>query len=578
MKRIFAYMKPRWLILVLVLFLKLAAAMLELQIPSALADIIDVGIPAAREAGNLSPLTQYGLAMGGFALAAFITNLTANIVSAQMNNKVTAHIRQDLFHKIFHLSARQIDQVTIPSAVSRLTSDTYNINAMFNRCLRMGVRAPILMIGGIAVTLFMDPVLTLTLVVALPLIVVLVLRLTRKAMPLFRQRQTILDDMVRTVQESASGIRVIKALSKTEYEKGRFDKVNGDLADKRMEASLVMSKTRPVSSIVLNFSLVCVVVLGALRVNGGVMLPGRIIAFINYFPIILNATLGISGIFMVLTNGLASAQRVSQVLEMPEDMTLADILPDQSDAAVEFRDVSFSYKGVENNISHLSFSLRKGQTLGIIGGTGSGKSTITNLLLRFYDPDEGQILLNGRDLRSIPNDELRRMFGVTFQNDFLMADTIEKNISFFRDLDPGEVRKAAVLAQAAEFIDQRDGGMDAMLTIRGNNLSGGQKQRLLIARALAGNPEILILDDASSALDYRTDADLRKALSESCPDTTKIVVAQRVSSIRNADLILVMEGGEVIGHGTHEELMVSCPTYQEIAQIQMESEEVEVHA
>ena len=577
MKRILSYAKPFLWIIIGVLVLKLAGAVLDLLIPSALGDIIDVAVPEARATGESWVVIQFGLRMVLFAALAFGCNLTANIITSHVASRVVENLRQDLFHKISHLSARQLDEVTVPSAISRLTSDTYNINTMFVRCLRMGVRAPILMLGGIVVTLFQDPVLTLTLVVAMPLIAFVILTLTKKAIPLFRQRQTILDRMVRKVQESATGIRVIKALSKTGYEMEHYDNVNAELADKKLEAGMVMAKSRPLTSLILNISLVTVVVLGAVRVNGGAMQPGKIVAFINYFTIILNATLSISNIFMVTTNGIASGQRVSEVLEMPETMGLEDIPGMANDNAVEFRDVSFSYNGVEHNISHLSFALKKGETLGIIGATGSGKTTILNLLLRFYDVDEGQILIDGQDVRSIPNEELRKKFGVTFQNDFLFAGTMADNIDFFRDLPSDELRRAAVLAQAAQFIDEK-GGMQDMLTIRGNNRSGGQKQRLLIARALAGDPEILLLDDASSALDYQTDASLRKALAENFADTTKIIVAQRVSSIRSADQILVLDNGEVIGHGTHEELMATCESYQEIAHIQMESEEVEVHA
>ena len=576
MKRVIAYAKPFVWVIIAVLTLKLGGAMLDLMIPSALGDIIDKAVPAAQLSGESRVIWQYGLRMLLFALSAFACNLTANVITAHTASKIVENLRQDTFRKVSFLSARQMDKVTIPSAISRLTSDTYNLNPMFVRCMRMGVRAPILMLGGIVVTLFQDPVLTLTLIVALPLIAFVTVKLTKTAIPLFRERQTILDRMVRKVQESATGIRVIKALSKTGYEMEHYDKVNGELADKKLEAGLVMAKSRPLTTLILNVSLVTVVVLGAIRVNGGLMLPGKIVAFINYYTIILNATLSISNIFMVTTNGIASAQRVAEVLELPEDMSVEDLPPVESDYAVEFRDVCFSYNGVEHNLSHLSFGLKKGETLGIIGSTGSGKTTILNLLLRFYDVDSGQVLIDGQDVRSIPNDELRKKFGVTFQNDFLFADTMENNIDFFRSLPSDALRKAAVLAQAAQFIEEK-GGMQDRLTIRGNNRSGGQKQRLLIARALAGSPEILLLDDASSALDYQTDAQLRKALAENFAGTTKIIVAQRVSSIRNADQILVLDNGEVIGHGTHDELMASCGSYQEIAHIQMEDGEVANH-
>jgi ATP-binding cassette subfamily B protein len=314
---------------------------------------------------------------------------------------------------------------------------------------------------------------------------------------------------------------------------------------------------------------------GAYRVNGGQMKPGVIVAFLQYFTMILNAMLGVTRIFVMWSKGEASAKRVAQVLQTQEDMAL---LPPQEPVAgsphIEFRDVCFSYTGIGKNTDHLSFRLEKGQTLGILGPTGSGKSTIINLLMRLYDPDEGKILIDGMDIRSIDPDLLRSKFGVAFQNDFILEGSIADNIRFFRDIDDGAVATAAEHAQA-EFVKEKEGGLQFQVQVRGNNLSGGQKQRLLIARALAGDPEILVLDDASSALDYRTDANLRRCLRQHYQNTTTVVVAQRISSLRHADLILVLQDGCVIGAGDHGQLLESCPEYRQIAQAQMgEQEEV----
>lgn len=573
MKRIFRYCRPYLAIILAALVLKIIGAVLDLMIPSALADIIDVAVPS----GEIRRIVMFGLKMALFATTEMIINGAANIMVTGTSNRVVETLRQDLFRKVTELSARQMDRLTVSSAVSRLTSDTYNVQHMIGRVLRMGIRAPILMIGGLLVTAFEDPVLALILVVALPLVAIIMTRLTRKAIPKHREKQTILDRMVRTVQENATGIRVIKALSKTEYEMSRYDRVNGELADKGLEASLITAKSRPLSNVVFYLSLVGVILVGALRVNSGDMLPGKIVAFMSYFTLIVNATLGISSIFVMCSTGTASAARISEVMDMDKAMQLLEFAREHTEDALEFRNVSFSYDGVEPNLKDVSVKLKKGQTLGIIGATGSGKTTFVNLLLRFYDVDEGQILIGGRDIRSIPNEKLRKMFGVVFQNDFLVADTVGKNIDFYRDLDSDKLRKAALMAQASEFIAEKEGGMEYALAVKGNNLSGGQKQRLLIARALASEPEILVLDDSSSALDYQTDAKLRKALSECFADTTKIIIAQRVSSIRGADCILVLDGGEVIGQGTHEELMSSCEEYGHIARIQMETEEVAAH-
>jgi len=568
LKRVFSYGKPYVLVILLVLVMKLGAAVLDLMIPSALADIINVTL----QDGGRREVLMNGLRMLGYATAEIIVNNIANVISSRVTNRMVGNMRQDLFIKVTNLSARQLDGVTIPSAISRLTSDTYNINNMFDRVLKMGIRAPSLMIGGIIVTFTRDPVLALIVFITMPLVFFVIVYFTRKAIPLNKQRQGILDRMVRTVQENASGIRVIKALSKTQYEMDRYDKVNNELAGKSLAASLINIKSGPFADAIFYISMVTVIVTGAIRVHLGAILPGEIMAFMQYFTTIINATMSISGVVIMCANGTASASRIAEVLEIDEAMTLQHFEEEKSGYALEFRKVAFSYNGVETNLKDVSFGLKKGQTLGVIGATGSGKTTLVNLLLRFYDVDEGQILLNGRDLRSIPNDELRKKFGVVFQNDFLVSDTIGANIDFYRGLDPENLKKAAVLAQAAEFIEEKEGGMEHKLTIKGNNLSGGQKQRLLIARALASDPEILVLDDSSSALDYRTDASLRKALAENFADTTKIIIAQRVSSIQGADCILVLENGEVIGQGTHEELMASCEEYRHIANTQMEAQ------
>ena len=402
----------------------------------------------------------------------------------------------------------------------------------------------------------------------LPIIAVLVYLVTKKSVPLYTKQQSILDQMVRVVQENITGARVIKALSKTEYEKRRYDKVNNELADMEQYVGNVMAVTNPGSTLILNIGLTLVVAVGAVRMNVGMTSPGVIIAFLNYFTIILNAMLGITRIFIMCSKGEASAKRVAEVLKAPEDLVVQPAGKKEGRAHIAFQDVCFSYEHVKDNLNHISFSLDHGQTLGIIGATGSGKSTIVNLLLRFYDADSGKILIDGEEIRTISTEKLRKKIGVVFQNDFLFADTIGENIRFFREISNDQLEFAAKNAQAQEFI-QTVGGMDYEVSARGNNLSGGQKQRLLIARALAANPEILILDDSSSALDYKTDATLRKALHENFSGTTSIIIAQRISSIKGADHILVLEDGKEIGYGTHETLMRECSVYQEIAESQM---------
>ena len=560
------YIRPYWGFIILTLLIKFLGTATELMIPSLMEVMLDEKVPA----GEAKAIWVYGGLMLLCALGCLAGNIIANRMSAVSSGKITKAIRHDLFEKLQSLSARQMDELTVPSAESRLTSDTYNVNQLLARLQRIGIRAPILLIGGVGMMLTMDHVLALVLIGLLPIIALVTYFVTRTSIPLYTRQQTVLDNVVRTVQENITGIRLIKALSKSDHERRRFDAVNDELTRVDMKAGLITTITNPVASLTLNLGLTLVVVIGAYRVHSGSIRSGVIVAFLQYFTMILNAMLGITRIFVMWSKGEASAKRVAQVLAMEKDLEVQPAVEAEEYAPhIEFRDVSFSYTGIGKNIDRLSFSLQRGQTLGILGPTGSGKSTIVNLLMRLYDPDEGTVLIDGRDVKTIPPEELRSKFGVVFQNDFVTEGTVADNIRFFRDLPEEGLHRAARDAQAS-FIEEK-GGMDAEVVVRGNNLSGGQKQRLLIARALAANPEILVLDDASSALDYQTDADLRRALRQGYRDTTTVLIAQRVSSLRHADLILVLRDGDVIGAGTHEELLHTCEEYRTIAHTQMGS-------
>ena len=584
MRTVYKYIKPVLWPMIGGLTLKFIAAMFDLTIPYFLETIIDKAAPT----GQINQVLFWGVVMLVCSVLALVTNVTANRMAVRNTSKVTKTLRHDLFAKISHLSARKTDEFTVSSLISRLTTDSYNVNDMLVRVQRIGVRAPFLLIGGIIITLTLDPVLTLVLVAMLPIIAVVVYFVTKYSVPIYTHCQQILDKLVRTVQENATGVRVIKALGKGEHERKRFDNVNAGLANENKKAGVIMAITNPAATIVLNIGLTLVVIVGARRVNSGLTEPGTILAFLSYFTIILNAMLGITRVFVICSKGSASAKRIESVLLAEDDMP---ILPEEENAQtenadaphIEFRGVTFSYNKkeetdglrseerdyIKNNLTDISFTLNRGQTLGIIGATGSGKSTIVNLLIRFYDPDKGTVLVDGRDIRCIPREELCKKFGIAFQNDFIMANSIFENISFGRDLTEEQVNRAIVLAQTKQMIDELPEGTGYRLTARGTNISGGQKQRMLIARAVAAEPEILILDDSSSALDYKTDASLRKALHSSLPDTTTVIIAQRISSIMNADLILVLDEGSIIGRGRHSELMESCPEYKLIADTQM---------
>ncbi len=560
------YIAPYWGFILLTVFIKFIGAVLDLLIPYLMEIMLDDKVPA----GEVGQIYLYGALMLLSAAGVLGFNILSNRMSAKSSGAITKKLRHDLFQKLQSLSAGQMDAVTVSSAESRLTSDTYNVNQLLARIQRMGIRAPILLLGGIFMMLTMDARLALILIALLPIIAVVVYFVTKYSVPLYTKQQTVLDKIVRVSQENITGIRVIKALSKTDHEKQRFHQVNNELADIGVQAGMISGATNPIASAVLRLGLTLVVLLGAYRVNDATMEPGVIVAFLQYFTMILNAMLAVTRIFVMWSKGEASAKRVASILAMPEDL---QVQPQTADAPadaphIEFDHVHFSYTGIGSNIQDLSFRLRKGQTLGILGPTGSGKSTILNLLLRLYDPGSGTVRIDGQDIRTIPYEKLRQKFGIVFQNDFVTEGTIAHNIRFFRELSEQALEKAAGAAQA-EFIAQKEGGMEAEVLVRGNNLSGGQKQRLLIARALAADPEILVLDDASSALDYATDSALRQALRTGYRDTTTVVVAQRVSSLRHADLILVLEDGQVIGQGTHVQLMESCEEYRIIAHTQM---------
>ena len=566
MRRLYPYIKPYVGYICLTLLIKTLGALAELWIPYLMEFILSRG----AEAGDASRVFLYGGLMILCAVTTLVLNVWANRMSAKSSGRITKAIRHDLFQKLMNLSARQMDELTISSAESRLTSDTYNINQMLARIQRMGIRAPILLLGGIIMMLTMDAGLALIPIALLPLIGVIVYFVTKFSLPMYTKQQSVLDKVVRTVQENITGVRVVRALSKTKHEKERFHGVNTNLTQVDQKAGSITAVTNPSSNLVLNMGLTLVVLLGAIRVRGGLTDATVIVAFVQYFIIILNAMMGVTRIFVMWSKGEASARRVADVLDMPEDMAQFPWEePEEKAPHIEFRDVSFSYTGRGDNISNLSFRLEHGQTLGILGSTGSGKSTILNLLMRLYDVDSGQVRIDGVDIRAMEPETLREKFGVVFQNDFVAEGTIGQNIQFFRDLPVDAQQRAAEDAQASGFIAEKEAGLDSLVAVRGNNLSGGQKQRLLISRALAGSPEILVLDDASSALDYQTDAKLRHALREGYRHTTTVLVAQRVSSLRHADLILVLDDGKVIGMGNHAQLMENCSEYQHIAQTQM---------
>ena len=569
--------------------IKFGATMTELMLPYILEHIIDHIVPL----GKLSAIFLWGILMAGFALLTRFLNATANRKAVDNAHVISYEVRQELFTRTLNLSGRQADSFGLPSLISRMTSDSYNVQSCVQSLQTICIRAPILLLGGVLVSLIMDWKLALILLVLLPVIVGICIGISRFGIPLYQKVQQRLDDVVRIMRENITGIRVVKALSKEDYECRRFAGANEAMTNQDIHASTVMALPTPIMQLLLNTGLTLVVVIGAYRVNSGEIQPGVVLAFLTYFSMIQMGVMGLNRIFMMLSKATASADRIDQVLQTPEEKptelplseaAAADTNPDTDEPFIRFDHVSFSYDETseiskeafagserEKCLLDISFTLRRGESLGIIGSTGCGKSTILNLLMDFYDVQEGSISVGGRDVRTYDKDDLHRKFGVVFQNDMVFQDTLRRNIDFGRGLPEEDLQQAVKDSMAAEFIFSRPQGLEATADIKGANLSGGQKQRLLIARALAGHPEILILDDSSSALDYQTDANLRRAIFSHHSDAAVIMVAQRVSSVQSLTNILVLEDGKCIGYGPHSHLLKTCPVYRTIYETQMGS-------
>lgn len=560
--------------------IKFIGTIMDLLIPWILAYMIDEVVPTK----SIRLVFLWGALMVVCAFFAITGNILANRFASRVAQLSMQTIRHDLFSKISYLSCRQVNEFTESSLVSRLTSDTYNLHNAIGMMQRLGVRAPILLIGGIIVTMTLDVALSLVLVALLPFMGILVYLVSKKGIPMYTRQQEAVDVLIRKVRENVTGIRVIKALSKSEYEKRTFGEINAEVVHREKRAAMTMGITNPVMNFILNMGWVLVILIGAYRVNGGLTESGKIVAFLTYFTIILNAMLSVTRLFVKMSQAIASANRIMKVIDVCDDMQEVSAVYEAEEVQdetglrnnveqivphIEFRDVTFSYNGRYNNLEHISFSLKKGERLGIIGATGAGKTTLISLLMRFYDVNSGNIFIDGKDIRTYPLSELHTLFGVAFQNDTIFEDTVYENISLGRNLSMEQVKTASEYAQIAAHIEKMENGYDAAVAIKGANLSGGQKQRVLIARALAGNPPILILDDSTSALDYKTDAAVRSAINEHFKETTTIIIAQRISSVMNCDQVIVLEEGRMIGYGTHEELLEGCAVYREISESQL---------
>lgn len=561
---VYAEIKKKSKYIALTFVIKCFATIVELLIPLLLSYIIDDVI----ERENIWEIIFFGFLMLVATFFAFMSNVIANRMSSRSSTQITKEVRKQLYYKVSYLSEKQVDDVTIPTLVSRLTTDTYNVHQVIGMIQRAGVRGPIMLVGGIFVTLVISPMLTIILLVTLPFIAAISIIASKKGFPMYRVVQKKIDKQVEVVRENITGIRVVKALSKTEYEKNRFDNANQDTVYTEKKAAIIMSTVNPIVSLVLNTGLVGVLLFGGYLIDKGTLEPGSILGFMLIFNYILNSMLMITRIFMMISRASASIGRIHEIMDLEEDLKIQNPTYFGTDDYIVFDNVDFSYNGVKNDLTNINIRLKKGESLGILGATGSGKTTLINLLLRLYDPTRGGIYLEGKNINSYDEKTFRKNFGVVFQNDIVFGDTIENNIDFYRNLSKEEINNA-VKNSEAKFINDPEVGLNHEVASRGLNLSGGQKQRLLIARSMAAKPNILILDDASSALDYKTDANLRKNINENFKDTTLIIVAQRISSIMNCSKIIILDEGRIVDMGTHEELLKTSKIYQTISELQM---------
>lgn len=572
MKRLFPFLKPYRLQLTIGPFFKLSEAVLELLIPTLMALLIDNGV----NAGDKGYVIRMGILMLVIAtcgvIFAYICQYSASIASQGFGTDV----RNAMFKKIGTLSFAQLDKFGTPSLINRITGDVNQLQSAVAMLIRLVIRAPFLCVGGLIMAMAIDLKLSIIFMIVIPLFILVLFLVMFKAVPLYKSVQKKLDTLTLVLRENLSGVRVIRAFAGVNREKERFDDKNKDYADTAIRVGKIAALTNPVTTIIMNLAAIAVIYFGGIRVNTGHLSQGEVIAFINYITQILNAMIVVANLVVLYTKAYASALRVGEVLSVEPTIKYGEKqVSAKSENAVEFKNVSLTYAGSKvPALDNINLTVRTGETLGVIGGTGSGKTTLVSLIPRFYDVTEGEVLINGAPIKDYSEDELRDTVAIVQQRAALFSGTVADNLRMAKaDATMEEMRAAADVAQATEFIDRLEDGFDTHVSQGGNNLSGGQKQRLTIARALVKNSPILILDDSASALDYATDANLRRAIKENTDSQTVIIVSQRVNSVKDADRIVVLDDGEIVGIGAHRELIKTCEIYKEICYSQEQIEE-----
>ncbi len=599
MRKLLVYLKDYKKESILGPLFKLLEASFELIVPLVVASMIDVGIPA-QDKGYIVKMALILVALGVIGL---ISSVTAQFFAAKAAVGFATRVRQALFEHIQKLTFGQMDSQGTATLITRMTSDVNQVQNGVNLVLRLFLRSPFIVFGAMIMAFTVDVKAALIFVVVIPLLLIVVFAILLISIPMFSRVQTCLDQVMRTTRENLTGSRVIRAFAKEPEEIEKFRKENRVLRDVQVVAGRVSALMNPVTYIIINGGLMALIYVGALQIEGGILTQGQVVALINYMSQILVELIKLANLIITVTKAIACGNRIESVMEIPAgfpeesgeagrnplqdgrkttapekgngksvDLLREELTGEECPYKVVFDQVGMAYnEGGDEAISDVNLKVKKGQTIGVIGGTGSGKSTLVNLIPRFYDVTRGRVLIDGTDVRDMESEKLRSKIGMVLQKAVLFRGTIRENLFWGNEgAADEEIWQALETAQAKEFVEQKEAGLDTMIEQEGRNLSGGQRQRLSIARALVRKPEILILDDSSSALDYATDLKLRQAIKALPGDMTVFIVSQRASSLMHADQIIVLDDGDVVGLGTHEELLKTCETYQEIYYTQVE--------
>lgn len=549
---------------------KMLEASFELFVPLVMAAIIDTGIKNSDK----PYIFKMGMVLVGLAIVGFISALTAQYFAAKAAVGFGKELRGDLYRHINTLSYSEIDKIGTSTLITRLTADVNQMQTAVNLFLRLFLRSPFIVIGAVVMAFTVDPKTAIIFAVSIPMLAVVVFGIMFYSVPIYKKVQNRLDSVMRMTRENLSGVRVIRAFNHEQREIEDFDKYSEELKDMQLYGGKISAYLNPITYVIVNLSIVLIIYVGGLRVDTGRLTQGEVISLINYMSQVLVELIKLSNLIINLTKSVACGNRINDVFKIKPSINDGSGIKTNGEAAVEFDHVSATYAGSkEKSLDSLTLSIPRGSTIGIIGATGSGKTTLINLIPRFYDVSGGSLKVNGTDVRNYNVDELRKLVGVVPQKAALVSGTVRDNMKWGKpDATDEEINAALKTAQALDFVDEKD-GLDSKILQGGKNLSGGQIQRLTIARALVRKPEILILDDSSSALDFATDAALRRAIKSDTDNMTVFIVSQRFSTIKNADMIIVLDDGRVCGIGKHDELFESCKEYRDICESQLSSKE-----